>query len=433
MQCLPLSMVGSVLRVALFDLSTSPAFEQSTTDHFHSAPLSFWIVLMSCRSHFFTFLLLVFVGGTFPSSGDAEEWKLLWKHNNHSTAYSDPALVEGVIYVGSEDHHFYALHAKDHQVIWSFPTQGQIHGEPLVTQEHVYFESDDRKLYKLHRDSGKLAWSFEIEPSGSVRHDYVFFNKTSSKPAVKDGKVYFGTGNHRAYCLNDADGTLLWSFQAADRIRTDPVFHDGNVYFVSFGPVLYAINAETGTQTWKKKLKPRNFHEGMVLNSPVLFEDMIMMGFRNGNLQCFDTKFGDLLWSLYYGGSWVDAMGLVVDDKLYVGSSDACIVRCIDVRTGRIHWERSVGGRTFGQPAAWKDKVIFGRSGALPGNSNLESGIVALNTSDGKIVQEIKLPLPQQEGPFTPFGVLGDPVVEDGILCFADEEGNLYAYQLNPS
>lgn len=126
------------------------------------------------------------------------EPRLLWKLKSENFHFADPVVSRGPIFVGSDDHTFYALNADDHSVLWSYKTNGQIYGAPLVTDDSVYFESDDRKLYKVSRASGELVWSFEIAGTQPVRDPYIFFHRTTSTPVLKEGKLFFGSGNKDA-------------------------------------------------------------------------------------------------------------------------------------------------------------------------------------------------------------------------------------------
>ncbi len=91
-------------------------------------------------------------------------------------------------------------------------------------------------------------------------------------PAVANGKVYFGSDDGVAWCLNAADGSVVWSVNAAPTgsprrrrlisvwpIRTGVLVENGVAYFAAGlfpteGVYLHAVNAETGKPLWTKAI-----------------------------------------------------------------------------------------------------------------------------------------------------------------------------------
>ena len=53
--------------------------------------------------------------------------QLLWNYTTgNSIDYSSPAVINGVVYVGSDDHYVYALNAATGAYIWSYKTGGSV-------------------------------------------------------------------------------------------------------------------------------------------------------------------------------------------------------------------------------------------------------------------------------------------------------------------
>ena len=365
-------------------------------------------------------------------AADSVRLTSLWSRQNANIPFSDPVADGDRIFVGSEDHSFYALDATTGAEVWHHATGGKIHGRPLVTDSHVYFESDDRKLYKLTRDSGQLVWSFTIPGAAPVRDPNIYFHFTTSTPVLRDGRILLGSGNRHFYCLDDRDGSVVWSFEAADRIRADPAFANGKVIVAAFGPTVYALSETTGKLVWEKQVRadPEKPFLAKMLPSPVISGNLAIMGFRNWDLQAFDVDTGEVKWTVVYDGSWVEATGRVIDDRLYIGSSDASLVRCYESQTGEILWETAVGGRAYGAPSRIGDHLIFGLSGHSPNNRAFDSGIVTINLRNGHIDGKVDLPKPGGEDYFGPFGVLGHTTALAGVVTFSDESGNLHAYTM---
>lgn len=106
--------------------------------------------------------------------------------------------------------------------------------------------------------SGEELWRFHT--NGPVRF----------APAVWEGKVYAGSDDGYLYCLNAADGRMLWRFLGGPTerwllgnerlinmwaVRGAPVIREGTLYFAAgvwpfMGIFVYALDAGTGEVIW---------------------------------------------------------------------------------------------------------------------------------------------------------------------------------------
>ena len=56
----------------------------------------------------------------------------LWNYTTGGVVFSSPAVVGGVVYIGSTDNNVYALNATDGAKLWNYTT------EPNYPAEHVF-------------------------------------------------------------------------------------------------------------------------------------------------------------------------------------------------------------------------------------------------------------------------------------------------------
>jgi len=131
--------------------------------------------------------------------------------------------------------------------------------QPVVMGDMIYVPSMVTGAITAYgTGDGIQKWCFYTE--GPIRF----------APIAIKGKVYVGSDDGFVYCLNAADGTLLWKFQGAPKdkkcignkrvislwpIRGGLVYENNVLYFGagSFpfqGIYIYALNAENGTQIW---------------------------------------------------------------------------------------------------------------------------------------------------------------------------------------
>jgi eukaryotic-like serine/threonine-protein kinase len=63
---------------------------------------------------------------------------------------SSPAVVNGVVYIGSWDGNVYALDARTGTKLWNYPTGNPILSSPAVVNGVVYIGSTDSNMYAFH-------------------------------------------------------------------------------------------------------------------------------------------------------------------------------------------------------------------------------------------------------------------------------------------
>ena len=63
--------------------------------------------------------------------------------------HSSPTVLDGVVYVGSEDGNVYAADAATGALRWSYQTGAGVHSSPTVLDGVVYIGSGDSYLYAL--------------------------------------------------------------------------------------------------------------------------------------------------------------------------------------------------------------------------------------------------------------------------------------------
>jgi outer membrane protein assembly factor BamB len=84
-----------------------------------------------------------------------------WRFRTGWTVESSPAVVDGTVYVGSNDQNVYALAAEDGSEQWRFQTDGSVVSSPAVVDGTVYVGSSDRSVYALESGAAPAAATVE--------------------------------------------------------------------------------------------------------------------------------------------------------------------------------------------------------------------------------------------------------------------------------
>jgi polyvinyl alcohol dehydrogenase (cytochrome) len=174
---------------------------------------------------------------------------------------------------------------------WTFPVTDAVSASPSVANGVVYVGAWDGFFYALDATTGALKWKFQLDcqngilpiPSrclgGMAAPDRTGTDGglVTSSATVIDGHVYFG-GGRTLYCLNVADGTLVWKHvicgnpddsncqnDAADptNIFSSPTVFDGKVIFghtpdgaTGYRGGINALDASTGAVVWTFEVDP---------------------------------------------------------------------------------------------------------------------------------------------------------------------------------
>jgi outer membrane protein assembly factor BamB len=185
----------------------------------------------------------------------------LWNYTTDSSVDSSPAIVNGVVYVGSEDGYVYALNAINGVQLWNYQTGGGVYSSPAVFNQVIYVGSG-LGVYALNAASGSKIWNYNTDSS------------VESSPAIVNGIVYFGSSNN-VYALNATNGGKLWNYTTGNGVNSSPAVVSGVVYISSFDGNLYALNATSGSKIWNY------YANGFGYSSPAIVNSIVYIGGGN--------------------------------------------------------------------------------------------------------------------------------------------------------
>lgn len=221
----------------------------------------------------------VFVGDDSGSvyAIDAKDGKLVWQQQLEAyQIHSSPAYDKGVIYVGTETadesngrsdrgSYLYALDAKDGKVRWRFESDWRsndmpnlIHGTPAVLENVVYFGSENGWFYALNKDNGKVIWKKIITKgikTSARQAASPGLVGVSTAPALGYGKIFVGTWEGNFLALDQKDGKTVWEYNYGNEgTDSSAVLADGKVCLGSHYLDFYCFNQEDGKVVWQKKM-----------------------------------------------------------------------------------------------------------------------------------------------------------------------------------
>ena len=139
--------------------------------------------------------------GTTDSSGSLPRGELKWVFAAGAAIHSSPTVVDGTVYVGSQDSKLYALDAATGAKRWEYKAGSWVESSPTVVGGMVYFGANDGEIYCLDISNGDVKWQFD---TGALAGGLEIY----SSPAIANGKLYVGSTDRYVLCLGDGGGMV---------------------------------------------------------------------------------------------------------------------------------------------------------------------------------------------------------------------------------
>jgi outer membrane protein assembly factor BamB/tRNA A-37 threonylcarbamoyl transferase component Bud32 len=312
-----------------------------------------------------------------------------WVFETGDKVYSSPLVVDGVVYIGSNDGNLYALDAGNGSEMWRYPTGSSITSSPTIAGDLVYVGGNDQRLHAVEAATGKVRWTAE---AGGVVH---------SSPTVEGGTVYVGSRSAHLLAFAADTGQPRWQFPAGDWFNSSPAVAGGVVFVGCRDKNIYAVDAATGVERWHVTTT------STVDSSPTVVGDRVYIGADDYRVRCLSTKDGAQSWEFWAKAGVVS--GPVVDKGVvYVGSDDGNLY-AIEADTGRQRWAYTTGGGIRSSPAISGTTVYVGSQ---------DRSLHAVDLGAGTAKWRYATPAPLDDS---------SPAVADGLVYIGSLSNGVFA------
>jgi polyvinyl alcohol dehydrogenase (cytochrome) len=234
--------------------------------------------------------------------GQIPQLKLKWAFGfpDGSSAYGQPSVVSGRVFVGADTGYVYSLDAKTGCVYWSAPTKAGVRNAMTVapvtgipgTRYAVFFGDVKANVYALDARTGKQLWVNHVEDN--------ITDRVTAAPAYYRGKLYVPISSWEEFRARDTTYGCCTSVGA-----------------------LASLDARTGKTLWKTYVIPERPHPTRMNSAGV--QQYGPAGGAVWNTPTVDPKRG----AVYIGSG---------DATTYpaVDTSDAAMA--FDMTTGKVLW-----------------------------------------------------------------------------------------------
>jgi polyvinyl alcohol dehydrogenase (cytochrome) len=349
---------------------------------------------------------------------------------NAVTAYSQPTVVDGRVYTGSNDGTVYALDAQSGCIYWMYQAKSMVRDAVVIGPgPRAHFGDLESNVYALDANTGKLVWQKKLDNqaftriTGTVKlhHGHLYVPIASQEENAGANPQYScctfrgnlvvvkasdGSVVWRTYTTPEAkptkksaagvqyygpSGATIWSSPTLDLKRKLVYVAAGNGYSgpdIKTADAVIAMDMETGKIKWSQQTAPDMFNWGCAA--------------RNGDKgNCPENAGTDV----DLGGSpvLVDIGG---GKQMLVQGQKSAEVHGLDPdQNGKIVWSTRFGVGGPGGGVQWGiaagDGLVFAALGEAPRGAEAataKTGLFAFDPATGKIVWNEPAPVPPCAG-----------------------------------
>ncbi len=350
-----------------------------------------------------------FAEGSVVGDRVALAWELpAFNVTDYGAVKGSPSVVGDLLYCGTDNGRFVALHAHDGSLVWEARidrTSHGIHGSPAIVGDVVYIGAYDGSLYAFDCFDGRMLWrhargyqvgsSPAVLPSlglvlsaheekngtghvlaldartGETRWEQPTEGHPHSSVAAdpKRGRVFVGDNSGRLYAFDARTGEALFTHvvepvRGRSQIKTTPsVLEDlGLVVFGSWTGEIYALSEETGALAWHHRVG------GSLMGSTAYLPatETLFVGSPRGTIHAIDARDGKALWSRYMGAPITSSPAVSGDGRALVFGSTDGYLHALDPKTGRERWSYHLEGQLSGSPTLVGSRIyVTAEGGAL--------------------------------------------------------------------
>ncbi len=209
------------------------------------------------------------------------------------------------------------------------------------------------------------------------------------EPIVADGKIFLGFNDlDKVVALDIHSGEELWRFYADGPVRLPLAFYHGNLYFTGDDGYCYCLNAADGSLVWKIALAPAPekllgnkrmismwpARGGIVIKDDILYTAASIFPMMGTFIYAIDTQTGQMIWkneetgseyilqphrSPAYAGVAPQGAFTISGDRLLV-SGGRTVPAAFDLHSGRkLYYHLAESGKTGGAWICANDHIYF--------------------------------------------------------------------------
>ena len=188
-------------------------------------------------------------------------------------------MQDDQIYVGISERNLLSLDSVDLTTNWTFPTDQGVWSEPVIVDDVLYFASLDHFVYALDANTGEEIWRLDLHGAAP------------GTPFHHNGHLYVGSFARKIYDIS-LDGQILAEYVTQDWVWGAPTVVDDVLYAADLSGMVYALNVADGgfVESWSAKIT-----DSAIRATPVVSGDYVIVGARDRKLYWLNRSAGNLV------------------------------------------------------------------------------------------------------------------------------------------
>ncbi len=310
---------------------------------------------------------------------EASDAQVAWVYEPVQTGLSDPCVVDGIVYVGSDVGTVLGFRCDTGEQVLACEHGERVYRAPVCDGTHV-FVSSTKWVEAFSCETGKSVWKKPIERSGGLA-----LWPTRPPGPNKLQMLYVGSGD------GQFNGYLAW--KGVRRLKgtlmtdvpPDPPGFNGKRARMSG-----SIARPYGASTDGERVYQSVFDQSRVI--------------------AFSAASCRVVWTFNTQG-WVGPTPVVDGEDVFIGSQDKRLY-CVDRRTGVKKWEFATGSRVSAAPAVNATRVFA---------SSCDGHMYCLDRTSGQEIWRFRDPEEPRSAIYT------DPILSETTVYYAVGKGVVYA------
>jgi len=291
------------------------------------------------------------------------------KHSLNTYATPTAAIEKDFVYVHFGSMGTACINTESGKIIWTRTDLKCDHVQgpascPVIYKDLLilhYEGVDVQYIIALNKQTGETVWKTE-RPQEYYINATPIARKAYSTPIFinLNGKdIMISSGSEVCIAYDPLTGKEIWRIvYSSDSSISMPVYESG-ILIISTGflpPVrLMAVNPEGTGNITETNIIWRSDKYIPGINSPVAHNGLLYAINEKGNIQCFDVKTGEVVWSNHLKGEFYSSP-VYADGRIYFPSKQGIIYVLAEGREFKVLAENKLEGEF------WSTIAVYGKS-----------------------------------------------------------------------
>ena len=275
--------------------------------------------------------LIVASGFGFVSALDAETGSEIWRRDMEAPMTGSPTIVDGRIFVSSNNNEIFALDLNDGRVLWSdqaIAESARVLGSPspAAVEDIIIAPYSSGEVIAYLAANGRRLWTEALSRPGQFT-PISSINDIASRPIVGGGLVFAANQSGVMAAIDGRTGDRVWVQPIGSTSAPSLV---GQYIFVSGTDArIAAINAGSGKVYWVQQLREferEKKQRGRISYAgPLLASNQLLLTSSLGTVIALSPQTGERIGSLELKDP-VYLEPISVGDKVFVLTDDARLI-----------------------------------------------------------------------------------------------------------